>query len=288
MKLLNEIPVERYNDADFVLEHLKNNKIIGSEIVEPIGYFHCFWKGVITDLHYMCLKSLYETNPNISIILWTPNALEIQGTLSWLKIKKLFNDKINIVEVKREHFVNAKAERFFPSYSMLVADDPDNGRYNHNVAYASDIIRFVVLYLYGGVWFDMDIYFLRDLNDIKINRYVSQWGDGKVAIANSDICGNAAIMRLEKGHDLIKRITNKFQKPFYPTTTFQLKNDLDITILPHTFFDVLWTSNVSSNIQFRSFDDFFNIKELEMPDGLFGYHWHNRWKNKVPPFFSKI
>lgn len=94
-------------------------------------------------------------------------------------------------------------------------------------------------------------------------------------------------MRLEKGHNLIKYILKKYQRPFYPTTTFKLENELDITILPSTFFDILWRpEDQIPNIQFKHFDDFFEQTELNLPKEIYAYHWHNRWTHKTPSFFK--
>mgnify|MGYP001377350345 FL=1 len=275
MKILPNIPFEKYNDVAFVLEYLRNNPQIGNEDVEPIQYFHCFWKGPISDLHLMCLESLKETHPNCTVLFWTPNLLEVQGSSSWIKIKRLFKDKISLQEVTYEHFKEANIPILFSQYALLTQFQIQDG-YKHNLAYASDIIRFVVLYLYGGIWFDMDILFLRNFDSMKLKRFVSQWG--------TDPCGNAAILKLEKGHDLIQKLKN-YPKPFYPTTSFKLENDIDLTIIPSTFFDIHWQTPTDL-INFKTWDEFFQQKELNLPKEIYAYHWHNRWDNIPPPFFK--
>lgn len=277
MKLLPEIPIERYNDVPFVLEYLRNNPQIGNEDVEPIQYFHCFWAGSISDLHLMCLESLNETHPNCTVLFWTPNAWEVQGSFSWIKIKRLFKDRIKLQEVTYEHFKEANFPSFFSQYSILTQIKTTDS-YKHNLAYASDIIRFVVLYLYGGVWFDMDILFLKNFDCIKMKRFVSQWG--------TDPCGNAAILKLEKGHDLIQKLKN-YPKPFYPTTSFRLENDIDLTIIPSTFFDIHWQTPTDL-ISFKTWDEFFQQEELNLPKQIYAYHWHNRWEKTPPPFYQKL
>jgi len=272
MKLLNNISLEKYNDVDWILNWLKENPIIGNENLNPIEYFHCFWKGQLSDLHLLCLQSLVKTHPDSKIIMWTPNLFELSGSNSFIKIKKSLKNNIEFNEVDKNLFNNADAEYFYSKYLLLC-----NQLNQSSLAYASDIIRFVILQVYGGVWFDLDVLFLRNLNDIKIKRYVSQWG--------TDKCGNAAIMRLEKSHNLLKQIYKKFEQPCYPTTTFKLENDLDITIIPSTFFDILWRplNQIPNYLQFKSLDDFFEIQDLKLPNEIFAYHWHNRW-NKTFKF----
>jgi len=306
MKLLPDISFEKYNDVPFILEYLRNNPQIGNEDVEPIQYFHCFWKGSVSDLHLMCLESLNETHPNCTVLFWTPNLLEVQGSYSWIKIKRLFKDRIKLQEVTYEHFKEAGASLFYSIYSMQVnfksvniyqfeeykkiypnkSDDElayliiqeNEKNYKADLAYASDIIRFVTLYLYGGVWFDMDILFLRNFDSIKMKRFVSQWG--------TDPCGNAAILKLEKGHDLIQKFKN-YPKTFYPTSSFKLENDIDLTIIPSTFFDIHW-QGPNEFVSFQNWDEFFQQEELNLPKEIYAYHWHNRWEKTPPPFYQKL
>jgi hypothetical protein len=275
MKLLN-IPLEKYNDVTYVLNWLKNNQTVGDENVEPIEYFHCFWKGQLSDLHVMSLQSLINTHPSAQIMLWTPNVFELNGSSVAIKLKKTYKNKIEINETDKNLFANADAELLYSQYSLMIGANNQA-----SLAYASDIIRFIILQVYGGVWFDLDVLFLKDLNSIKIKRYVSQWG--------TDECGNAAILRLEKNHGLIKYIYKNFDKPFYPTTTFKLDNELDVTIIPSTFFDILWRpkEQVPETLQFKTWDEFFKIKCINLPEEVYAYHWHNRWSNQTPLFFNQ-
>jgi len=275
MKLLKNIPIEKYNNVQYILNYLKETPTIDNEYDEPIEYFHCFWKGALSNLHLMCLDSLIKTHPTAQIILWTTDLFQLNGSMPSLKIKKLLKDHLEINEVDKNLFNNADAEFIYANFMLLA-----NQNNQASLAYCSDIIRFIILQVYGGLWFDMDILFLRDFNNIKLKRYTSQWG--------TDNCGNAAIMRLEKNHNLIKNIYSKYERPFYPTTTFKLENDLDIVIIPSTFFDILWRpqEQIPNNLQFKYFDDFFKIKELNLPKEIFAYHWHNRWNNPTPLFFK--
>lgn len=280
MKLFPNISQDKYNDVEWVLNYLQQNSIIGNEETEPIDNFHCFWKGPLSDLHLMSLDSLFNVHPDVQVYLWVPDKFESEGSLTWMKIRKKYKHRVKMLEVNKEYFQEANSEILYSTYSILTLNDPNPDRYNANIAYASDIVRFVVLYLYGGVWFDLDVLFLRSLDSIHLKRYVSQWG--------TDMCGNAAILRLEKGHDLLKEIPKKFNRPFYPTSSFKLENDLDLTILPSTFFDILWRpeDQIPNHLQFKTFDDFFKQKELLLPKEIYAYHWHNRWKNNTPLFYN--
>jgi hypothetical protein len=279
MKLLPNISSKQYNDVEWVLKYLQDNPVIGDENVEPIENFHCFWKGVINDLHAVSLDSLFNTHPNAQVYLWVTDKFESSGSMSWINLKRKYKHRVKMVEITVDDFKDANCEVLFSNYKILTSGNPNLAQYNHDVAYASDIVRFVALYLHGGVWFDLDVLFLRSFDSIHLKRFVSQWGTGD--------CGNAAVLKLEKGHDLIDKILRKYTKPFYPTTTFKLENDLDLTILPSTFFDILWrpVEQIPEHIQFKTFDDFFKQTELNLPKEIYAYHWHNRWNNKPPLFY---
>ena len=225
----------------------------------------------------MSLKSLIEIHPNCQIILWTPNLFELNGSLSSVKIKKHLKDHLTIKEADKKLFSDAEADYMYSQYMLLLHIENQS-----SLAYASDIIRFIILQVYGGVWFDLDVLFLRDFNTIKINNYVSQWG--------TDTCGNAAIMRLPKHHNLLKNIYKSYEQPCYPTTTFVLENDLNITIMPSTFFDILWRpqEQIPKELQFKTFDDFFIQEKLNLPKQIYAYHWHNHWHKAAPTFFNNV
>jgi len=280
MNLLPEIPKERYNDTQWVLDWLKENPIIGHADTSPIEYFHCFWRGPISDLHLMSLHSLDKFHPNSKIIFWTTNIIDIEKCEVWIKIKNLLKERIELKVLLEINFNESGASSLYSTYKSATTNMPGKSKDNESLAYISDIVRFIVLYLYGGVWFDMDVLFLRNLDSIKLTRFVSQWG--------LDMWGNAAILKLEKNHDLINNIIDNFSRPFYPCTSLQLDNNLDLTMLPSTFFDILWQYNIPDHIQFKTFDDFFNIDDLNLPKEIYTYHWHNRWTSDVPPFFKKL
>lgn len=288
MKLLNEIPQKYYNDPSWILNYLKNNSVIGAEEVNEIEYFHCFWAGNLKELHLVSLTSLCETHPGLPILFWVPNKSLVEKSETWEKIKSFVTNPIELIQVEYDHFQKSNLEKLYSTYLKVVNDTPNPFKYAHKLAYASDIVRFVILYLYGGIWFDLDVYFLRNLNSIRIKRYLSQWG--------TEFVGNGAILRLEKNHDLIDKIIKINPKlPFYPhmsenteMSSFLLGNNLDITILPATFFDILFIpeKDLPINFPLKTFYDFFRVDPLDFPPELYAYHWHNNWHMGLPKFWK--
>jgi hypothetical protein len=279
MRLLEGIPEEKYNDTEWVLDFLRRNPTIGNEKVGKIELFHCYWAGELNDLHWLSLKSLKEVHPDINVILWGRDRNELENSRSWKKIKSIWGDKIEIIEFSYDHLNQSGSEYYWEFYKELSDYPSNNGLVSHfKFTSASDFGRIVFLNLYGGVWFDLDHYFLRPLDSIGIKRYCSQWG--------KDICGNISILRLEKDHNLIPQIFKKDKEltTINPKLNFKLESEIDITILPAVFFDIWWALRETD----PNFDkeDFFQSQNPYIPKEVYTYHWHNRWNYDLPVFLK--
>lgn len=278
MKLIPEIPKNKYADIEFVYNFLQENNSVGNEELDEDNYFHCFWDGKLIPIHLVCLESILKTQVNPKIIIWVDSIEKYVDSEYYRYLPK----NIEIRKVSEEIFLKANTSAKNKHYlydkfkSLLV---PGNLKdYNHNVAYASDIFRFIVLNVYGGIWFDMDVLFLKDLKDIKYRNFVYKWGIQEY--------GNGALMRLEKNNDIIDKVLSlNLNKPFYPTETFVKDNNLDIWMLPTEFFDIIWKykryEGSKIKLPIKTFDDFFKpskeIFDINFLNGCFTYHWHNHW-----------
>jgi len=283
MKLLENISEDLYkaDQENLVLKYLQENKIMGNEdIKDEPNLFHCYWFGQFLPVHLLCIKSLLATQNVDKIYIWVPDLFKIAPSVSLFKNlqkieikqfnKDIFDKITNVSQIKKDilysrynSLISTKLQ-FFPNIEK-------------QYAYASDLFRFIILNVYGGIYFDMDNVFLRNLNDIKIKRYLSQWG--------SSLGGNASILKLEKDHNLIEIIMKKVPMYFYPQGTFELDKPFDITIMHRSFFDPLWPEGI--NIEpFNMLNDFFKktnkiILRNNFFNGAFTYHWHNRWDMPV-------
>lgn len=67
-------------------------------------------------------------------------------------------------------------EKFFKNFNIKIWDENNNlnitnkyylnNLYNKNYAYASDYLRFKILYEFGGLYFDTDVEFLQNIDDL--------------------------------------------------------------------------------------------------------------------------
>ncbi len=280
MKLIPEIPSNKYNDLEYVYNFLQNNKTVGNETLDNENYFHCFWKGKLLPIHLACLESILKTQTDPIVMVWVPSKDEFTNSEYYKYLPKA----IEVREASKDLFLKSNASKknqlhlYNKFKNLLDSFNGDLTTYNHDVAYASDIFRFIVLSVYGGVWFDMDVLFLKDLKDIKLKNFVYKWGIQEY--------GNGALMRLEKGNDIIDKVMSlNLNKPFYPTETFTKQNNLDIWMLPTEFFDIIWKykkyDGNKINLPIKNFDDFFNPSnkkfDINFLNGCFTYHWHNHW-----------
>ncbi|CAG8625841.1 7055_t:CDS:2, partial [Gigaspora rosea] len=163
-EILTSIPLTNGWDCyDFA----KSIKLKSGQPREHI-IFHAYWRAdlrPIGDKQIATLKSFFATqDANFSsLILWTNG--NISNTPS---LKPLF-----------EHFPN----RFIiKNYDVVLEskgtpiEDSPNIKLNDTQAYLDgDLIRLLVLYKYGGMWFDMDSLLIRDFSPLMEHEWLGQW-----------------------------------------------------------------------------------------------------------------
>lgn len=163
------------------------------------------------------------------------------------------------------------------------------------LASRSDFFRHVVLYKYGGTYVDMDMMFLRDMSAPLGNKhfheeYCYRWS------AHLPY-GNSAVLRLRQHSDTARTLLVICGEAgsCRPKNVLRFEDnaDLDLLVLPCSFFDPLWPHHDGKDnygtAPFRRFGDFFRkfgwwFKQnpavrsyRDFFPGAFAYHWHNFW-----------
>jgi hypothetical protein len=191
--------------------------------------FHCYWKGDLNEKHLYSVLSCYYFNvidKNHRIILWLENNTPNQYNEEISKYCTLMN--FSLVDEKSK--IN-----FLKNYT-----------YNFSaIPFYSDFIRMILLYNYGGCWFDLDCFFLRSFDPIflhyKNEISVYQW-------ENQNYPNNAIFISLEPRSEKMRKniefIINRnrgwgFQEAML---TYDIQ-DLDMLVLPCSWFDADWIQN---------------------------------------------
>ncbi len=225
--------------------------------------FHCYWNGNLNEKHFFSILSCYYfniLNNKHKIILWlennTPNNINKEIS-KYCEIKQFSLD----TEKKNTNFIEG------------------NFYYNKALSFYSDVVRYLLLYNYGGCWFDLDCFILRSFDPIFKNYEkevcVYQW-------ENQNYPNGAIFISLEpksiKMKNNINFIINRNKGWGFQEANLTYDLPLDMLVLPCSWFNGDWIENPYNIGTFNffkdskkeyNFDNFFN--------GAFCYHWHNKW-----------
>jgi len=170
----------------------------------------------------------------------------------------------------------------------------------------SGVLRFLVLYKYGGIWFDMDMVLLRNFKPILNQDFAYMWGsskDFKKENPNSGDCYGpcAALMGAKKDGEHIQICMEELLKTDIVPCTTCFDEDMlakvyrrkEFTVFPSVFFNTEWQVNckypgLSPKIQTGWFDK-NEMSEKYLFLDAFAWHWHNTSrKNEIVQEGSKF
>ena len=229
--------------------------------------FHCFWSGVLCKKHLISIISCFNfnvKNTNNKIVLWIENNIKKKYNLEILKYAEIIN-------------FNYQEELKCLGYK----DDIKFGYKNRLTEY-SDFIRLLLLYNYGGCWFDLDCFFLKSFDPIfyKYSEEICVYQWEKCNYPN-----NAITISLNRKSEKLKHIIDFLhnQKTGWRTSkNLTYSTNIDYLVLPCSWFDGSWIKN-PYNV---SWDNFFDKCDKKYTfdnffKGSFCYHWHNRYDKPI-------
>jgi hypothetical protein len=225
--------------------------------------FHCFWHGNLNEKHLYSAMSCYYFNVfknKHKIILWLES-----------NVPNEYNKKIEkYCEIKYFNLKDEIKNTFFENIPF---------GFNPALSFYSDVVRYILLYKYGGCWFDLDCFFLRSFdplfhrfkNEICVYQWENQnYPNGAIYIS--------LIPKSDKMKKIIKFIINRNNGWGFQEANLTYNLDLDLLVLPCSWFDGDWIEN-SYNIGtvnfFKDTDKSYNFTNFF--EGAFCYHWHNKW-----------
>lgn len=226
--------------------------------------FHCYWNGTLNQKNLISILSCYYFNVYNNkhrIILWLEN---------------------NIPN-KYNKLIEPYAEIKYFSLSEEINNSKIKGKINYSkqLSYYSDVIRYFLLYNYGGVWFDLDCLILRNFDPLFYHYgneiCVYQW-------ETMNYPNGAIFISLEpkssKMKDAIEFIIKRNRGWGFQEASLTYDLSLDFLVLPCSWFDPNFIKN-PCNIK----DIFSTVKEEYHFDnffkGCFCYHWHNEWNRQL-------
>lgn len=233
--------------------------------------FHSYWNGNLNKKHLYSVLSCYYfnvLNQKHKIVLWLEN-----------NIPNNINKEISkYCEIKQFSIHNETVNTFLENKKITYIKGLGNG-----LTEKANFYRMVLLYNYGGCWFDLDCFFLRSFDPIFKNYEkeicLYQW-------ERQNYPNNAIFISLEprsiKMKNNINFIINRNRGWGFQRAELTYDSELDMLILPCSWFDGSWVQNPyrigtcnfleKTNKQYN-FDNFFK--------GAFCYHWHNQWDKEI-------
>lgn len=234
--------------------------------------FHCFWRvpKEFGRKQLAVIKSIIVNhNRDVEINLWSNVDLStneyISEVLPYINLK-LWNLENEIVGTILEDCEFMKSD--------IVNDS--------NCYLEGDVFRLLVLHKYGGIYIDMDVLVLRDMAPLNNFEFLYQWGTSGFNSDEPEITMNGAIMRLNKKSNLseeflqILKNTPPYKNSFiWGNKMYSKVRNNDLLVLPGVWFNSEW------GFEGTSLNPFKNIGEVELFDGAFTWHWHNRWDETI-------
>lgn len=226
-----------------------------SPVLDSVDY-HVVWFGDPIDHVILCIASLFATQANPKVTLWTSDTYvsRLQDRLHPIFQRVNFSVKVFRSDIEGVLYPKEPEDKFW----------------------TCDDWRLDIVYTHGGIYVDMDTLALKDISWMSRYRGMSRWGLG-------DRC-NSSITSFPKGDpELLKLLhimgamgDRKGWHRSVPNFEWTLL-DIDMYCFDNVFFDCAWSHRG------LSWDDFFAVVPgSEDPFiGSFVYHWHNRWDRDV-------
>ena len=237
-----------------------------------------YWSGRMSYLHYCTLKSFRELNPDWKIVLYCPTCA-YEGNNTWSSPQHI------IKYTKKDYTEDALKLDIDIIKIDLVAigfrnDVPE--------VFKSNYVTYYILSKYGGVWFDMDILFIKPMNELNLENNIIK-GNAKsieVVISYSEASyWSTGLLISAPESKFFKLLFDELLKNFNPKLYESATNDL----YPRLFgnlngiiqkFPDLHFADLSMDIvypyKFYQMHILFTKNDIRnITDKTIGIHWYN-------------
>lgn len=193
-------------------------------------------------LSFLTTQNIKKTQ----FIIWVQNYFSVKITNKiFNKFGKFLTD--GTIHIKVLNLTDLCSKGFFKKYfTECISTKNEN-----SIAY-SDFIRFLVLYKYGGIYTDGDVFFLRDMKPFYSKNFVHRWS------ASEDY--NTAVMGLQVES---KKVENIYKEIF---------KNIEATKL--SLVNGFYPSRIKAAIKKLSYGDIYNYPYLKVyHSALFDPAW---------------
>lgn len=271
--------IKIFNENNSLYKSDKNNYLQSLEFAKQLPKsknkeikFHCFWRvpREFGRKQLAVLKSIIVNHePGVEINLWSNVDLStnkyVKEVLSYINLK-IWNLEEEVKGTLLEDCPFMKTE--------IVADN--------NCYLEGDVFRLLILHKYGGFYIDMDVLVLRNFSPLNNYEFLYQWGTSGFNSNEPQITMNGAIMKLDKNSSLSEEFLDILKKTHPSKDSFCWGNRMyshitknDLLVLPGVWFNSEW------GFEGTSCNPFKNVGTVDLFDGAFAWHWHNKWDDPV-------
>lgn len=260
-----------YINNEYCLDYLKDKMEIREE-QKQTKIYHAYWCGKIGRKQCFSIKSALVTQKNCEIWLWIDKKTWQENVNN--KHLTQLKERIRVKRYDVHHEIKGTPfETMDKLHFTQYKDLPLRG----------DVFRTIILYKYRGIYFDLDVMFLRELSDLCDNDFLYCWEHQPYA--------NSAILYLVDAILLNKIVESvKASNSFKPWAIYNYNNVevSNVMVYPCAYFDPLWAINnrLGYDYPFYTIPEFFT-KECKIKTfrdffpGVYAYHWHNQWDRKI-------
>jgi hypothetical protein len=200
--------------------------------------FFTYWEGdQLSQLHSYTITSILKQNPNIQVIIYT-STIDSNKFVDWTTCEH---------SIKIDNTISLdELVKIDPTRIMLRPIDFQNDykiKNDISCIFKADFIRIAKLYEHGGLWFDMDIFFIKPFPDYLFNTDIELYFHNTF----SDQMSNIVILFMTKQGVIptgliLSTPKNDFISMLYYIALDKISNPSDLTNSYQVLGPNLWTS----------------------------------------------
>jgi hypothetical protein len=236
--------------------------------INTVLFGHVYWEGMFGRKQWISIKSFLVTGGGLAVgmhpIIWYR-----EGSI---RFHPVVRDQIIQLGIDLRAF-NWSHEILGTPFACFPNGPPSRG----SITKMSDWLRLLLLYRYGGLWFDCDLIFLRSPQEIiqRFGEFVTQWERQPYT--------NNCFMHFRQKGAVIATLLIAAARTRQPAGVWGLRELRlatllpGITMIPNTLTEFCWIGeNCDTGFIFLSYAS-LRPRWLKLFAECIVWHWHNRY-----------